>query len=299
METHFWNVVVISVLRCSEWARLLNTCSRLIFNKEVFFSKRTFSAQQNLIVLSTQILKTAKFAIAARFAQPGSACRKKAVKNLSPKGGILTVSIPGCPSWLCCHGFKQVWLIGMTLALTLLWGTSCLWAQCSAWASPGPVSNPPCPYWSHLFSCPPASIAAGSPRSEGRSSPSLLLECSQQQLCPLPGAVQCQGLAEQMAVTAWALTSSPSLPWGEYIVSHASVASSWTSLQKLKPSAANFSHSSVELSQLGRTSKKTEASWPNAVFSHHYINYTDSTEVNRENPQWIVYIDFWDKCKSN
>lgn len=126
IETHFWNVIVTFVLKCSDWARLLNTCSRLIFNKDVFFMKRTFSAQQNLIVFSIQILKTAKFDIASRFAQSGSACRKKAVKNLSPKRGILTVfhyrAAPHGSVALAlsrCDSFVWLWL---------LWGTSCLWA---------------------------------------------------------------------------------------------------------------------------------------------------------------------------
>lgn len=35
--------------------------------------------------------------------------------------------------------------------------------------------------------------------------------------------------------------------FGKYIVSHTSVASSWTSLQKIRPSPAFFSHFSVEL----------------------------------------------------
>lgn len=39
----------------------------------------------------------------------------------------------------------------------------------------------------------------------------------------------------------------------------------------------------LKLVDLDGTSKKTEASWPDPVFSYHYINYTDSTEVNREN----------------
>lgn len=49
----------------------------LIFNKEIFFMKSTFSAQQYLIVFSIKTLKTPKFDIAAKFAQLGSAFRKK------------------------------------------------------------------------------------------------------------------------------------------------------------------------------------------------------------------------------
>lgn len=49
----------------------------LIFNKEVFFTKSTFSARQNLIVFSMKTLQTAKFDVAAKFAQSGSAFRKK------------------------------------------------------------------------------------------------------------------------------------------------------------------------------------------------------------------------------
>lgn len=68
----------------------VNACSRLIFNEEFFFTESTFSARQNLIAFSIRILKAAEFDIAARFAQSGSAFRKKAVKNRSPQGGVLT-----------------------------------------------------------------------------------------------------------------------------------------------------------------------------------------------------------------
>lgn len=39
--------------------------------------KSTFSAQQNLVVFSMKTLQSAKFDVAAKFAQSGSAFRKK------------------------------------------------------------------------------------------------------------------------------------------------------------------------------------------------------------------------------
>lgn len=105
-------------------------------------------------MFSIQILKPAKFDIAARFAQSGSAFRKKAVKNLSPKGEIpsafhyrvaphdsVAMALSRCDSfvwlWLpCC--FREPAGFGLSAQL---------------WASPGLVSKPTSSFTHLILNC--------------------------------------------------------------------------------------------------------------------------------------------------
>lgn len=208
----------------------------LIFNKEVFFTKSTFSAQQNLIVFSITILKTAKFDIAARFAQSVSAFRKKPIKNLSPKGGILTAFHYG----VAPHGSVAM-ALSRCDSFVWLWLSRCFGEpagfglSAQLWASPGPVSKPTLSFTHLILNCIHYTMVI----MQWLMIPACHFSSlsSHQQLNPFSlEPLQCRGfviVAGQVCwqVTAWPVSLSPSLYSGKYIVSYTSVASSSTSVQ--------------------------------------------------------------------
>lgn len=105
-------------------------------------------------MFSITILKTAKFDIAARFAQSVSAFRKKPIKNLSPKGGILTAFHYG----VAPHGSVAM-ALSRCDSFVWLWLSRCFGEpagfglSAQLWASPGPVSKPTLSFTHLILNC--------------------------------------------------------------------------------------------------------------------------------------------------